>query len=175
MILAHERSSAYGQLLGSVRGLMFFATPHRGSDAAYWAHFAARLLHMIQVGRGTNPSFVAALQRNSTEFANISTQFIERAVSLRIRSFYETDRYLGELVCTIVPKVRLYSYLIMCKVVDKDSACLNLPNEIAVGVAGADHRTVCKFSDMKSQKYKIIWNAMKGLAEFALDNHTICT
>jgi hypothetical protein len=98
MIIAHERSREYGDLLYSVKGAMFFGTPHRGSDAAYWAAYAARVLKVIQSGRGTNDTFVSALQRNSEVFINVSEQWIERAAPLRIRTFYETERLYGELV-----------------------------------------------------------------------------
>ena len=46
---------------------------------------------------------------------------------------------------------------------DKDSARLGLPNEIAVGVIAADHRTICKFSDKDSQRYRPIWKAIQVL------------
>ncbi|RDW56552.1 hypothetical protein BP6252_14102 [Coleophoma cylindrospora] len=151
MILAHERSNLYGELLSSIKATMFFGTPHRGSDAAYWATYAAKIFKILQAGRGTNTSFVSALQKNSPEFANISQQWIERALQLIIRTFYKTERLLGELI------------------VDKDSARLGLPNEIPVGVAGADHRNICKFDDFNGQKYKPIWNATEELALFVLE------
>jgi hypothetical protein len=98
MIIAHERANLYGSLLERIKGLMFLSTPHRGADIAYWAGYAAKLTELLELGRGTNKSWVKGLKKNSKEFANISTQFIERAQYLRIRTFYETDRYLGELV-----------------------------------------------------------------------------
>jgi hypothetical protein len=52
--------------------------------------------------------------------------------------------------------------------VDKDSAVLRLPNEIAVGVAQSNHKTMCKFEDKDSQKYRPIWLAIKALAESVL-------
>ena len=103
MIIAHERSSEYGELLGSIKAAMFLGTPHRGSDAAYWGTYVANVLKVLQLGRGTNTSFISALKRNSPEFANISQQWIERAAPLKIRTFYETERLLGELVCLTTP------------------------------------------------------------------------
>src|SRR5271170_1461681 len=105
MIIAHERSNEYGELLGSVKAAMFFGTPHRGSEAAYWGAYAANVLKVLQLGRGTNTSFVSALQRNSPEFAHISQQWIERAAPLKIRTFYETERLLGELVSLTAPVI----------------------------------------------------------------------
>ena len=54
------------------------------------------------------------------------------------------------------------------QIVDKDSARLNLPNEMAVGVAGANHKTLCKFSRADSQKYLPVWRAIKSLVDSAL-------
>jgi hypothetical protein len=41
-------------------------------------------------------------------------------------------------------------------------------NEVAIGIAGSDHKTMCKFTDFNSQKYHPVWNAVKELAEHAL-------
>ena len=61
------------------------------------------------------------------------------------------------------------------QIVDKDSATLGLPNEIAIGIASATHRTMCKFSNAKSQKYKPVWVAIPTMAESVLDGTTPCT
>ena len=99
LIIAHERSKYYADLSNSVRGLVFFAVPHRGSDSAYWATFAANLLRSLQLGFCTNPNFLKALQRNSETFSNISKQFIERGETLEIRTFYESKKIWNQLVC----------------------------------------------------------------------------
>jgi hypothetical protein len=72
--------------------------PHRGADLAYWATFAANILQFGQLGLGTNSKFVEALKRSSPTFANISGQFVERAVRLSIRTFHETERMGNQLV-----------------------------------------------------------------------------
>ena len=54
------------------------------------------------------------------------------------------------------------------QIVDKDSAILRLPNEIAVGVAQSNHKMMCKFDARDSQKYKPVWIAVKSLAESTL-------
>jgi hypothetical protein len=77
---------------------MFFAVPHRGSDIAYWASFAASLLNTVQLGFGTHKTFVKDLTRNSATFAHIAQQFVERAAPLQIRTFYETDKMGNQLV-----------------------------------------------------------------------------
>jgi len=49
---------------------------------------------------------------------------------------------------------------------------LRLPNEITVGVAQSNHKTMCKFEDKDSQKYRPIWLAIKALAESVLATET---
>ena len=51
------------------------------------------------------------------------------------------------------------------QVVDKDSAFLGLPNEVAVGVAGANHSTMCKFHDIDSEKYSLVWGAIQTISD----------
>lgn len=72
--------------------------PHRGAEAAYWASFTANVAKVALFGR-VNVNFVTDLQKNSRVFADISKQFIERGASLTIKTFYETDRLYGQLVC----------------------------------------------------------------------------
>jgi hypothetical protein len=98
MILANERSKHYGDLLQHVRAVVFLGVPHRGSDIAYWATFAANILQFGQLASRTNPAYVKALQRNSPTFASISTQFVDRAERLLIRTFYETERMGNQVV-----------------------------------------------------------------------------
>ncbi|KAH8707636.1 hypothetical protein GQ44DRAFT_830877 [Phaeosphaeriaceae sp. PMI808] len=90
-------------------------------------------------------------KKNSKQFDEISDSFVPRADELDIRTFFETEVYLGQLV------------------VPRDSAVMGLSKEIAVGVAGADHKTICKFSDGKSQKYRPVGTSIvelvRGLKE----------
>ena len=88
----------YGDLLRCVYGCVFFGVPHRGAESAYWATFGANVIKVAFLGR-TNTNFVAALQRNSRTFADISQQFVERGASLMIRTFYETEMLYNQLVC----------------------------------------------------------------------------
>lgn len=51
---------------------------------------------------------------------------------------------------------------------DKESAVLNLANEIATGVPHANHRTICKFEQVDSQRYQPVWCAVGELSKGAL-------
>ena len=56
---------------------------------------------------------------------------------------------------------------------DRHSARLNLPNEIAVGV-DADHMSVCKFDRAESQKYSPVWRAIKSIVDSTLADLHAC-
>lgn len=98
MIIAHERSNYYSDLLNQVRAIVFFGVPHRGANAAYWAAFAAKILYYGQLGLRTNTAYVEALKKNSPTFAEISEKFSRLAEPLSIRTFYETERMGNQLV-----------------------------------------------------------------------------
>ena len=92
LILAHERSGVYGNLLEMAKGVIFMGTPHRGADVASWAKFAAQALRALQMGTATNKSLVSDLRKNSKTLAQISQQFVERGSALRIKTFYEGNK-----------------------------------------------------------------------------------
>lgn len=106
LVLAHERLDLYGHLLNSVRSVIFFGVPHRGSDVAFWAAFAASLLQHALLGFRGNPTYVESLKRNSKTFADISRQFVARGAKLQIRTFYETIK-MGNQLAGIPPLVNL--------------------------------------------------------------------
>jgi hypothetical protein len=56
------------------------------------------------------------------------------------------------------------------QIVDRDSAVLNLANEVAVEVAQANHQTICKFERDNGQKYIPVWHALRLLCRRALVN-----
>ncbi|KAI1392844.1 uncharacterized protein F4822DRAFT_142898 [Hypoxylon trugodes] len=135
--LAKERSDHWEDIASSTVGIMFFGVPHRGADAAYWADFAASVISFASLGLQGNRNFVKDLKKNSREFSNISKAFIQPASKIKtIHSFYETVK-IGNNV-----------------VVDRNSASLNINNELAAALEGTDHRNMCKFRSVESQKYQ---------------------
>lgn len=49
-------------------------------------------------------------------------------------------------------------------IVDRDSAVMNIPNELVLPLASSDHRTICKFSRDEQQRYQPVWDALVELA-----------
>ncbi len=101
LILAHERSTdpEYKDVLDNTKAIAFLSVPHKGSNSAWWADFAASALKGASVGRLTNTELVANLRRDASVLTNVSKQFVDRARSLKIYTFYETQKLYGVLVC----------------------------------------------------------------------------
>ena len=71
-------------------------TPHRGADAASWTNFVARALRT-----GTpNISLLSDVRKSSETLRQISQQFVEHGSTIKIKTFYETEklRYMNSLV-----------------------------------------------------------------------------
>ena len=68
LILAHERDSNldYKDILHNTRAIAFLGVPHRGSDSAWWAGFAANLLKNASLGTSTNIALLAGLEKGSS-------------------------------------------------------------------------------------------------------------
>ena len=102
LILAHERSSdpAFTDILMNTKAIAFLGVPHKGSDSAWWANFAANALKGASIRLSTNNALVADLRMDSSVLSNISKQFVDRGKDLTIYTFYERLRLHGVLVRT---------------------------------------------------------------------------
>ncbi|PNP78957.1 hypothetical protein FNYG_07822 [Fusarium nygamai] len=152
LAIAHERSRRYNLITRDTFGIMFLGTPHRGSDVAFWGSLLAKLADVVTLG-SIRTQVLEDLKRKSGMLGAICSQFVERSESLhRIFSIYERQRTKGA------------SGL----VVEEDSAIIGLPNEVPISIE-ADHRSMCKFSDMTSEKYQMISDCILEMVEDALD------
>ena len=96
MIIAHEQIDVYGQLLNSIRGIVFFAVPHRGAELANLVKIFSKVVGLF--GFGVNTKHVALLSKESDPLMDISSQFKNRARRVDIMTFVETEKYKGHLV-----------------------------------------------------------------------------
>ncbi|KAH0170241.1 hypothetical protein KCU67_g2721, partial [Aureobasidium melanogenum] len=150
MIQAWTRNEYYNDILENVKGCLFLGVPHRGADLAYWAKFPAQIIPYLSLGFRGNTKLLESLSSKSADWMRISRDFVHRATSLQIRTFYETDR-LGNVI-----------------VVDESSATMNLPNELALPLAGSNHATICKFAASENQRYDPVKDALEDLVRAAL-------
>ncbi|TRX91012.1 hypothetical protein FHL15_007994 [Xylaria flabelliformis] len=152
LVIAHERSRRYGSITQDTFGIMFLGTPHRGSDAAFWGKLFGSLANIVTLG-SIRTQLLDDLKRKSDILGATCSQFVERSQSLhRIFSIYERVRVKG----------------LSSLVVEEDSAIMGLPNEIPIPIE-ADHRSMCRFSSMQSEKYQMIVDCIKEMVEDALD------
>jgi hypothetical protein len=68
-------------------------TPHGGSDIAFWASYAGNLINAISFGTRTNKDLLGVLRKDSTFLGCLSQKFILQSRSMRILSFYETEKF----------------------------------------------------------------------------------
>ncbi|KAI3391627.1 hypothetical protein diail_7028 [Diaporthe ilicicola] len=157
IIRAHEKYR-YHNLLRSVHGIMFFGTPHRGSSLANWSTVLSNVANFASLGSKTNWKLSQNLQTESGQLQEISKSFVDRAKSLQIISFYETDKmeYLNQLV------------------VEEDSAVLGFPDEVSIGITG-NHRTMCRFDSIDEQRYRCVWTNIQNLAGSASNPKQVST
>jgi ankyrin repeat protein len=163
-------SGFYGSLLSRVHAIVFFGVPHGGANIAVWATFLSRVVDMTPVP--VNPRFIQALQQNSSAFQEISRQFIHRGSGIVIRTFFETKKIGNQLVSSpcqreIIDSTGFLQLTSWDQIVSRESASLNLPNELALPVPESDHRNLCRFSDFESQKYDPVRRCIRNLVDTA--------
>lgn len=92
---AHERYSPYGSILDATRAVVFFGTPHQGSDAATWAAFLGSIGKVVRL---RNTEVVDELKRWSNPLVELTTVFSELRDQFQITTFYEKQTTNGVFV-----------------------------------------------------------------------------
>ena len=140
--LLGQNDEEYKGVIRAVSGILFLATPHRGT------RLAIVLKRVLMASSQSRKSFIADLSSHSSAVEDINEQFRHVAVRLSMESFYET------LATPVGPKKVL--------VLEKDSSILGYPDEISRAL-DADHHGVCKFDNPEDSNYISVCNALKTL------------
>ncbi|KAK5652117.1 hypothetical protein OQA88_10759 [Cercophora sp. LCS_1] len=133
----------FSDIAHSTKGLMFFGTPHRGSDLAKWATSISGIAQTAVSKPGAK--LIKTLETNSPDLLKISEDFGPLAPKYAITSFYEENAHptTSNLV------------------VSKMSAVLGLPHENQMMMAG-DHSSMCKFGE-GDHRFDRVWKAMRRM------------
>ncbi|KAI9840817.1 MAG: hypothetical protein M1837_001290 [Sclerophora amabilis] len=142
LVYAHN-DGRFHILEESTIGVMFFGTPHRGTEQIKYGGVLQRLANIM---KKRDASLMKALQGDSDTLARLTQESRHQLSKYKLVSFYE-GRPTG-----------LSSSLI----VDKHSAVLDTPWEIQIAV-DADHQNMCKFSSQEDFAYRKCLSHIKSL------------
>ena len=100
VVRAHEHKR-YASIKRCMKLILFFGTPHRGSEMADLATTFGRILKAGSLGTNTNTQLSKDLEADARILESINTSFIPRTANLRILTFFETVKmdYIKALVC----------------------------------------------------------------------------
>ncbi|KAG4442234.1 hypothetical protein IFR05_002283 [Cadophora sp. M221] len=160
-----QNESRHKQIHDSVRGVIFFGTPHQGSGLANYATVLARI--PLVIGIDTHPQLLNSLRKTSKDLKRLTDDFRDciDATGISVVSFYELRTLNGLMI------------------VEKSSAVLTPPdkdptNEEQIPVNDS-HRGMCQFASPEDVTYKAALNSIKrfyesgGLADVASKHYMI--
>lgn len=138
----------YERVVQQVKGVVFIATPHKGSDLANLASWAKLLLR-------TNEQ-VGNMHNHDTHLRTLHQQFLafEQKHPLQVRTYTETKPLL------IGKKILGFNIGWQKLIVDPDSAEPHVPSEIAIRLP-EDHISICKTADHNAQLYKSLLSYLR--------------
>ncbi|QVM10198.1 hypothetical protein D8B26_004859 [Coccidioides posadasii str. Silveira] len=140
-----QQNKNFSQIISKVHGIMFLSTPHKG---ILYANALNSILAMTGIPRKI---YVSELDIMLPSMQDLHVQFLAVCDRLRIVSVVESSA-----TKTGPGKKRI--------IVDRDSAVLNLPNEIWTPLP-ADHHTVCKFRDQSDSNFITVTGYLRRLTE----------
>jgi pimeloyl-ACP methyl ester carboxylesterase len=162
-----QQDDRYVALMRRVSGMIFLATPHRGSQ------YAKMLNHIISVAPIAAPpkAYVAALERQSPVLQDINETFAHQCQHLRLVSFYEslkTNMTFTRLIVSLRAPSDLSTegmraqLITKTQVVEKESAVLGYKNEISASMH-ADHNTICKYASNADGNFVKLRDTLKQM------------
>ncbi|OBT99536.1 hypothetical protein VE01_02798 [Pseudogymnoascus verrucosus] len=145
LVLSHE-NSIYLNILQSTKAIVFFGTPHRGSEHADFVSVLAGVINAFGYVSMAHRLFgkirkdlIHLLRPRSKELIDISTSFTERTKDLDIISFYEENA---------MPPFKT-------QIVERSSARIGVPNEDLIPLSD-NHRDMCRLDNEHTFAYRKI-------------------
>ncbi|GKZ81458.1 hypothetical protein AnigIFM56816_005979 [Aspergillus niger] len=141
----------FGDLIESIKSLIFFGTPHQGADIATWVTFLTNVSRAIGI---KSSDVLQELQRWSNSLLDLNRLFSQQIADLKVTTFFELEDTYG------------------VRVVPEGSARLsNLKWETSQGLH-RNHLNICKFaredeSDFRSVKARFHAIGTEIMAEAA--------
>ncbi|KAK4161623.1 protein SERAC1 [Cladorrhinum sp. PSN259] len=136
----HKINQLWHDIGSATKGIVFFGTPHRGSDLA--TAFAS-VQKIASVG-WTVSRFLQLLEAHSDDLREVSDEFRHVASKYALISFYEQH---------IHPGVRDL-------IVDKHSSRMGIPHEQTMMIGG-DHTGMCRFAQ-EDPRFDTVWMAIQA-------------
>ncbi|KAI1991718.1 hypothetical protein LOZ54_001964 [Ophidiomyces ophidiicola] len=139
---AHLRKSLYSTILDSTYSIVFFGTPHQGTDSAVWATYLGKIgtVFGVAASRATRD-----LKRWSDPLLELSVNFAELVDRFEITTFFEGKPVNGVMVAP------------------EGTVRLGLRRE-RCGQLDGDHRTICKFS-YSDPKFNVVKNRFDSIMQ----------
>jgi hypothetical protein len=135
-------------------GILFFGSPHRGSEKAAYGDILAKIASTVL--NRPNSSLLSALQTNSNELMRLSSEFKFRLPQYQVVSFYELKpmAMFSTLVSNFLLSRVLGGLVIPSpQIVEKHSALLEVDGEDQIPV-DANHSNICKFPSRNDPYYE---------------------
>jgi len=136
-VISGSANRQFCHIVNNVKGMVFFATPHRGANLA---KMAASIDTVVRASQLTdNRRYIQELAPESDRIEDINRDFQYHLSRLFVLSFYEEcpSSFVGEVV--IVPRA---------------SAILDSIGETSCGIH-ADHISICKYPTSDCPQYRV--------------------
>ncbi|KAH6193751.1 hypothetical protein HBI15_234950 [Parastagonospora nodorum] len=165
LVLAHENKPAYADVLSAVSGVLFFGTPHRGSQVAEIGSVVGKIVNLCvrasQMARLTGSmreDLLFTLGLDAQALNELAESSRNRMENLEVVSFYETQTMQG------------FSDLI----VERSSAIMQIPGEMIIALH-ANHRSMCRFEGPKDGSCSLALDAIEDVVKSILSSKQLAT